>query len=134
MENPKDRHTLGGVFSIVSGVLGILGAICIVVFIIFLGFIMNTDYEDNYSLETEDGAFMVFLIFYGVAGLLYIAIGILAIIGGVFSLQKKHWGFALVGAIAAALAFFPCGMAATIFVAMARPEFTTPQPIAGPVG
>ncbi len=128
MENPKDRHTLGGVFSIVSGVLGILAAIGIIIFIIFFGIMINAEFEDIYSMEMEDEFFTMMFVIYGVMGFLYIVLGILAIIGGAFSLQKKHWGFAMAGAIAASMVFYPCGIAATVFVALAKPEFIVPRP------
>jgi hypothetical protein len=45
------------------------------------------------------------------------------IMGGVFALQRKRWGWALSGSIIAILAMFPLGLASTIFVAIAREEF-----------
>ncbi|MBM3155319.1 MAG: hypothetical protein FJ008_08325 [Chloroflexi bacterium] len=51
-------------------------------------------------------------------------LGILAIVGGVYALQRKKWGLALVGSIAA---FFPpkwiLGIAAIVLTVLAREEF-----------
>lgn len=53
-----------------------------------------------------------------------IAAGIVAIIGGVFALQRKLWPMALAGAILT----FPCnwlfGLLSLIWVAQSRKEFT----------
>ncbi len=60
----------------------------------------------------------------GAAGVFWIILGIVAIIGGVFALQKKVWGLALVGAICALL--WPSsilGILAIIFVALSKSEF-----------
>jgi hypothetical protein len=45
------------------------------------------------------------------------------ILGGVFALQRKKWGWALAGSILAILGAFPLGIASTIFVSLARDEF-----------
>ena len=45
------------------------------------------------------------------------------IVGGVFALQRRRWGWALGGSIIAIVGVFPLGVLSTIFVAMARDEF-----------
>ena len=56
-----------------------------------------------------------------------IVIGIIALIGGIYALRRKVWGFALTGAILAAI-LFPVGtvlgILAIIFVAMGKNEFS----------
>lgn len=51
-------------------------------------------------------------------------IGILAVIGGVYAVQRRHWGWSLIGSIAAVLSFFPLGVPAVILTIMAEKEFT----------
>jgi hypothetical protein len=46
------------------------------------------------------------------------------IIGGIFALQRRRWGWALAGSIVAILGTLPLGVASTIFVAMSRDEFS----------
>ena len=46
------------------------------------------------------------------------------IVGGVFALQRRKWGWALVGSIISILGVFPLGIASTIFVIIAKDEFT----------
>ncbi|MFC1929240.1 hypothetical protein ACFLXK_06595 [Chloroflexota bacterium] len=45
------------------------------------------------------------------------------IIGGVFALQRRRWGWALGGSIVAIFGMLPLGVASTILVAMAKEEF-----------
>jgi hypothetical protein len=50
-------------------------------------------------------------------------VGILAIVGGIYALQRKIWGLALAGSIAA---FFPSwilGLPAIVFTALSKKEF-----------
>jgi uncharacterized membrane protein HdeD (DUF308 family) len=67
-------------------------------------------------------------IFYSIIGILFVLVGILGIVGGVFALRKKNWGVALAGAIAGCVTFFPCGIPAIIFVTLAKPEFSARRP------
>ena len=52
-----------------------------------------------------------------------IGIGIVALIGGIYTLRRKAWGFALTGAILALFPIVPMGILAIIFVSMGRREF-----------
>ena len=72
----------------------------------------------------------IFLLIYGAMGAVFAILGGLALAGGIFGVRRKAWGFALAGAIAAAMAFFPAGIVAVIFTSMARPEFQAPSPSA----
>jgi uncharacterized BrkB/YihY/UPF0761 family membrane protein len=47
----------------------------------------------------------------------------LELAGGILSLQRKRWGWALAGAIVSILPFSFLGIAATILVALSRNEF-----------
>ena len=63
-----------------------------------------------------------------VAILLVIAVplailGILAMLGGVYALQRKRWGLALAGSIAAFLPWSFLGIAAVVFTALSKSEF-----------
>ena len=47
----------------------------------------------------------------------------LVLVGGIFSLQRKRWGLALAGAIAAILPFSLLGMAAIVLIILSKNEF-----------
>jgi len=53
---------------------------------------------------------------------LFVASGIIAVVGGVCALRRKKWGLALAGAICSLVAF-PFGIPAIILVALSRGEF-----------
>jgi hypothetical protein len=52
-----------------------------------------------------------------------IGMGIVALIGGIVTLRRRAWGFALTGAILALFPIVPLGVLAIIFVFMGRREF-----------
>jgi len=55
---------------------------------------------------------------------LFLAPGIVAVIGGIFALQRRHWGLSLAGAICALIPPATLlGIVSTVFVALAREEF-----------
>lgn len=45
------------------------------------------------------------------------------LVGGVFALQRRRWGWALAGSIIAIIAILPLGIASTIFVSLSKDEF-----------
>ncbi len=52
-----------------------------------------------------------------------LAVGGLAVAGGIAAVQRKQWGWALAGAIAAVLSTFVLGVAALVLTALSRKEF-----------
>ncbi|MBM4446660.1 MAG: hypothetical protein FJ023_04815 [Chloroflexi bacterium] len=50
-------------------------------------------------------------------------VGILAIVGGIYALQRKNWGMALAGSIAAFFPSWVLGIAAIVFTALSKNEF-----------
>jgi hypothetical protein len=118
---------IGGILSIVAGGLGCLSAILVVLVAVFFGFVAWGDtFSSHYYTEpAPDFIFGFIMIFYAVFGIIGLLISVLAIIGGVYGIKKKYWGFALAGAIAGVLAFYPCGIAAVIFTSLGKQEFNT---------
>ena len=53
-----------------------------------------------------------------------IGIGIVALIGGIYALKGRVWGFALAGAILAIICGGPFGILGTIFIALRKREFS----------
>lgn len=52
-----------------------------------------------------------------------LALAILAIIGGVYALQRKNWGLALAASIAAFFPSWVLGIPAIVLVSLSRDEF-----------
>jgi hypothetical protein len=114
---------IGGILTIICGAFGVLGLFAFIFSIIFMRWIFtNTPdlYGSTMSLEELD---YFITIIYGAMGVGYALLGVLAIVGGVYALKRRHWGLALAGAIAGVIVFFPCGIPAIIFTTIARPEF-----------
>lgn len=59
----------------------------------------------------------------GMIGKAAIGLGVVALIGGIFTLRRRLWRLALTGAILAIICMLPLGILATIFVSKSRREF-----------
>lgn len=53
-----------------------------------------------------------------------LVIAILAIAGGTFAIQRKRWGWALAGSIAAAINPLPLGIVTIVLVSLSKQEFS----------
>ena len=117
MEN-SSSPVAAGVLSIVSGIIGITISAGMILFSVFF---MNIEdfpvsIPNNFPFDFLQAVYMVW-------GIILIILAILAIIGGIYALQRRLWGLALAGSIASILTFFPTGIAAVIFVGLSRQEF-----------
>lgn len=100
------KPTAAGVLAIVAGALTVLTALA-------LSLLMPIAATSRYTMAPV-AAF----------GILWLAGGVVAIIGGIFALQRRHWGLALAGAICALLPPATLlGIVSTVFVALSRDEF-----------
>ena len=121
---------VGGILSIVSGGLGVLLGCCYILGIWMFNFMITSMPQPYGPMEPEFPTefFQIFWIIYAGIGLILALIGALAIVGGIFALKRKHWGWALAGAIAGNIVFYPCGIPAIIFVCLGKEEFTAAGP------
>ena len=53
----------------------------------------------------------------------FLIVGILAIVGGVYALKRKKWGWALTGSILALFPWWVLGVAAIVITILAKNEF-----------
>ena len=118
----KNHAFVAGILTIISGAFGVLwlpGS--------FLGtYMVRYMFQSPLYGEMPDvfiAMMSAWYLFYGIAGT---ALGILGITGGILALKKKRWGWAVAGAIAGVITFFPTGIAAIILVSMGREEFEPP--------
>ncbi len=114
------KSKVAGILCIVSGAWSILSAAMMLV----MSFILP---EMMVGLPggPPAGFFDAFVTFYIIYGGLDIILGALAILGGIYAMQRKSWAWALAGAIASIIGFFPTGIAAIIVLMQAQSEFSS---------
>ena len=111
-----NKPTVAGILEIISGALELIWAICL-----FIGFGVTSGAcaipgGIGYIPEFVPGIILGWAI-------ISIIIAILALVGGIYAVLRKKWGWALAGSIAAILAFLPLGIPAVILAAQSKDEF-----------
>ncbi len=115
------KPTTAGILNIISGAISALGAIGLIIAIIFFSSgTMAMQFIRPQDLPFVAPILNTVLI---IALVLTIIEAVFPIVGGVFALQRKKWGWALAGSIISILGVFPLGVLSTIFVSMAKKEF-----------
>ena len=102
---------VAGILSIISGAFKLLGLIAVLA----VGFLMPFSTTRMYRANP--------IVIFAVVGGLLVIFGVLAVVGGVYTLQRKNFGLSLAGAIAALLPFNLLGLASVILLALSRKEF-----------
>ena len=111
------KPTAAGVLAIIAGALNILVALAI-------SLLMPVAAPFRYAFFSV-GAF----------ALLWLAPGVVAIVGGVAALQRRHWGLSLAGAICALVPPSTLlGILSIVFTALAREEYGDGRTASGPTG
>jgi len=110
--NKTKKPIIGGILSIFSGLLGLLG-----IFSYAIGF-----GAPGSGIGKGDMPPFVPSIIYGIP-IPAVIIAVLAIIGGLFALQRKHWKWAITGSIAAALSLIILGIPAIVLISISKDEF-----------
>jgi len=120
----------GGILNIITGALSVVFAILIIIAIFTVGHINWTQYvpaeQVQYILPIVIPILIAFLV-------IAVIIAVFSLLGGIFALQRRKWGWALTGSIIAIIGISTSmftwgsttllGILATIFIAMAKEEF-----------
>ena len=114
MEKTK-KPTVAGIFNIITGALGIIGAIAM-----FIGFSVVSGGWGIPGLEAIPAFVPGIILGTAISSL---PIAVLALVGGIFAVQRKRWGWALAGSIAAIFSLIILGIPAVILVAISKNEF-----------
>jgi len=106
--SPTWKPIAAGILSIMAGFFWIIGEL-------FISLVLG-----GLSIILDVGILPAFLLW--LIGAAIAVPGILAIVGGIFSLRRRQWALALIGSVCA----IPSGLgiAATILLALSRREFT----------
>ncbi len=116
------KPIVAGILDIIVGVLYFLGFFGVTIAAIVIG---STSYWRDY-IEPEIYPMSIgVLVGILIATSVYLLIvGILSLLGGISALQRKRWGLALAGSIAAVLgSTWVLGIIALVFTAMSKDEF-----------
>ena len=106
-----------GVMEIVAGVCAGIGAAAVAFSSAVLHHIPDIQYEEDVPLELIGallGGLTAILVLFGAA----------ALIGGIFAIRRRGWGWALAGSIAALFVVPPLGVLALILVLVGESEFS----------
>lgn len=113
MENTC-KATLVGILDIVSGVSALVSVFWLIIAITATGGAL--DFAGVWIPMN------VTAILWSIA-ILFFIVGILALVGGFYALQREKWGLALTGSIAITFFCFFVGILAIIFTALSKDEF-----------
>ena len=129
MQTRGNKGTTAGILSIVAGAIGVLNGIAFGVFsILGFQFFSNPAFVPYPPPPQFTHPFLTIVaVIYSVVGFGILLVGIMGIVGGVFSIKRKHWGIALAGAIAGSITFWLCGIAAVIFICLGKSEYNILQ-------
>ena len=111
-----NKPIVAGVLNIITSVLGILGAIAM-----FIGFTVVSGNWGIPGMAAIPGFVPGIVLGQGIFTLI---IAVLALIGGIFAVQRKQWGWALAGSIAAIFGIFFLGIPAVVLVAISKDKFS----------
>ena len=123
----QNKSQVGGVLTIISGVFGLIEFLGMIGMTIFLSYIFTSP-TFNVRPGSHESLRMVQLV-YGIMAFVLLVLGVVAIVGGIYAMKKRLWGMALAGAICGILTFLPLGIIATVFIAQAQKEFSSPHSV-----
>lgn len=107
----------GGILSIIAGVMNLLLGVVVMGGLTAAGLVLGAGLVE---LDLDLGG----MSWLGVLGVPLIVLGIISIVGGVYALKRRLWGFALAGAICAIMTGnLVYGTLAIIFVSIGKSEF-----------
>ena len=115
------KPVVAGILNIIVGVFNLIGMFLIIIVIVAIG-------SGMLALSAFINIIPIWLsgILQGVLIIIAILLGVfspLPLIGGIYAVQRKNWGLALAGSIAAILSSTPLGIVSTVLVALAKNEF-----------
>jgi hypothetical protein len=113
------KPTVAGILNIIAGVLSLLGFIGVIVAIVIVS---SSPFIFDYIPEMVPITGLLETIMALVAVYLLIT-GVLPLLGGIYALQRKKWGWALAGSIVAIIGSTVFGIASTILIALSNDEF-----------
>ena len=110
--------TAAGILSIISGAIGLIGIAFLITFGAFGEEIARDVLTSIGFLQT-----VLPLRIIGLISIPLFIISMVAIIGGIYAVQRKIWGLALAGAICAIIPAQLLGILSVVFIVISKKEF-----------
>ena len=112
------KPTVAGILDIVAGAGGIIAGIFLLVGVVAFNFLSIRS-----GVHVPMGMPNSIVAVLGILAIPFFCLSVLAVVGGAFALQRKNWGLALAGSIAAIIISFILGVTAIVFTILAKDEF-----------
>jgi len=113
------KPTAAGILDIFTGSLKVISILSLVFLVQGLSEFVELSGADFYGIDIT-GQLSVAL---WASAVLVAVFGVLAIVGGIYALRRKKWGWALAGSIAALFPYILFGALAIIFTVLSKEEF-----------
>ncbi len=115
------KPIVAGVLNIMVGVVTLLGTCIIVIILVGIGggllsISRVADLMPIWLSGFVEGVMVIIAI-------LLVVFSMLPLIGGIYAVQRKNWGWALTGSIVAILSSTILGIASTVLVSLSKNEF-----------
>jgi hypothetical protein len=110
LTNNTAKPVVAGIFNILVGAGCLLGV---------LGIIIAALVVMPFSLDIPFNLGLLFVL----VAIPLAALGVISVIGGIYDLRRKMWGWALAGSITTAIASNALGIAAIVLTALSKNEF-----------
>jgi hypothetical protein len=114
--------TAGGVLSIIAGAFEVIGGVIIALLTVGIRILIRLALIPSHPGDWWGQFIPVIPFWLIIVGVPILALGIVAIVGGVSAIRRKNFGLSLAGAICA-LPSSILGILAVIFVSLGRREF-----------
>jgi len=114
--------TAGGVLSIIAGILEVIGGVIIALLTVGIRILFRWAIIPSPPVDWWRHIIPIIPFWLLIVGVPIIALGIVAIVGGVSAIRRKSFGLSLAGAICA-LPSSILGILAVIFVSVSKKEF-----------
>ncbi|MCL2149674.1 MAG: hypothetical protein FWH51_01915 [Dehalococcoidia bacterium] len=114
--------TASGVLNIISSILGFFTSLILFITAPVFSYVYNNYPE---SIEGTSEALSLVATICVIVGIVLVIPCVVSLIGGIFAIKRKRWGWALAGSICSALVSNVFGIVAIVFVAMSKKEFTS---------
>jgi hypothetical protein len=112
------KPTVAGILAIVAGAGGVI-VWTLIILGVFIFLIASSSGGVNLPILHSK----LIPVWVSILAIPFMALSILAIVGGVFALSRRIWGLALAGSIGALFCSTVLGVVAIIFIALSKDEF-----------